>query len=315
MQNNYSKTLCPICNRLISNNNIKKHLKSHDTHLEYQTSLKTRYTLNHEGLNCVYCGKLCKNKNSLVQHEIRCKNNPDKKNCEQRIVYCKYCNKQFTSPLIAGSHEFICIYNPKSADNIQLKMNNWRMSYNANALKGLHIVVQYKHSDALKKQIGLNTSKSLKKAYALGLIKPSDNVGRGKLSYLHIGDNVYVCRSTYEFIYALHLHYIQHKQFTMEQIRLPAIRHNEFSNTLICDFYIKEDNLIVEIKGYKTSKDTIIKDTFENAGYNFCELFEEDINTCKTDLKQIGIDIDLLLKTIKQFADNKTYYHHYIDQN
>lgn len=29
-------------------------------------------------LNCRYCNKLCKNKNSLVQHEIRCKENPDR---------------------------------------------------------------------------------------------------------------------------------------------------------------------------------------------------------------------------------------------
>ena len=31
---------------------------------------------------CKYCGKVCKNKNSLVQHEIRCKENPN------RIVNC-----------------------------------------------------------------------------------------------------------------------------------------------------------------------------------------------------------------------------------
>ena len=28
--------------------------------------------------NCKFCGKECKNKNSLAQHEIRCKDNPDK---------------------------------------------------------------------------------------------------------------------------------------------------------------------------------------------------------------------------------------------
>ena len=27
---------------------------------------------------CKYCGKICKNKNSLAQHEIRCKENPNK---------------------------------------------------------------------------------------------------------------------------------------------------------------------------------------------------------------------------------------------
>lgn len=27
---------------------------------------------------CRYCGKVCKNKNSLAQHEIRCKENPNR---------------------------------------------------------------------------------------------------------------------------------------------------------------------------------------------------------------------------------------------
>lgn len=31
---------------------------------------------------CKYCLKVCKNKNSLVQHEIRCKENPNKINLE-----------------------------------------------------------------------------------------------------------------------------------------------------------------------------------------------------------------------------------------
>ena len=29
-------------------------------------------------IRCKYCGKECKNKNSLAQHEIRCKLNPNK---------------------------------------------------------------------------------------------------------------------------------------------------------------------------------------------------------------------------------------------
>lgn len=39
-------------------------------------------------LHCKYCGRICKNKNSLVQHEIRCKQNPDR-------IIC-YGNKQQT---------------------------------------------------------------------------------------------------------------------------------------------------------------------------------------------------------------------------
>lgn len=29
-------------------------------------------------MDCKYCNKSCKNKNSLAQHEIRCKENPNK---------------------------------------------------------------------------------------------------------------------------------------------------------------------------------------------------------------------------------------------
>lgn len=32
-------------------------------------------------MNCQYCGKECKNKNSLRQHEVRCKQNPDHIEC------------------------------------------------------------------------------------------------------------------------------------------------------------------------------------------------------------------------------------------
>ena len=31
-------------------------------------------------MNCEFCGKLCKHKNSLAQHELRCKENPNRKN-------------------------------------------------------------------------------------------------------------------------------------------------------------------------------------------------------------------------------------------
>ena len=71
-------TICTICGKEISNCNLAKHLKSHKTHPEYQRSLLIRQAVDHDGLNCKYCGKECRNKNSLAQHECRCKNNPNK---------------------------------------------------------------------------------------------------------------------------------------------------------------------------------------------------------------------------------------------
>ena len=60
---------CPICARQIANNSYNKHIAAHDKPSRYLRPL------DHDGLNCKYCGKLCKNRNSLAQHEIRCKAN------------------------------------------------------------------------------------------------------------------------------------------------------------------------------------------------------------------------------------------------
>ena len=71
-----SYSICPLCNKEISNSNIKKHLTSHEKHPEYHKQPK--YSVKHDGLNCQYCGKECKNANSLCNHERLCSKNPSK---------------------------------------------------------------------------------------------------------------------------------------------------------------------------------------------------------------------------------------------
>lgn len=70
-----NKVTCPICGKEITTNNINKHINSHNNNPNY---FKESYSLSHDGLNCIYCGKECKSRNSLCQHEIRCKLNPNK---------------------------------------------------------------------------------------------------------------------------------------------------------------------------------------------------------------------------------------------
>ena len=62
-------SICPICSRQIANNSYNKHVAAHEKPQRYLRSV------DHDGLNCKYCGRLCKNRNSLAQHEIRCKAN------------------------------------------------------------------------------------------------------------------------------------------------------------------------------------------------------------------------------------------------
>lgn len=69
------KVTCDLCGQVISKSNYKAHIRRHEQHPE---TFKLVYKPTHEGLACCFCGKTCKNSNSLVQHELRCKNNPEK---------------------------------------------------------------------------------------------------------------------------------------------------------------------------------------------------------------------------------------------
>ena len=75
---NMKTTICPVCGKEISNCNYERHLISHKNNPKYHNKLQTRQSIDHDDLYCKYCGKLCKNKNSLAQHECRCDKNPNK---------------------------------------------------------------------------------------------------------------------------------------------------------------------------------------------------------------------------------------------
>ena len=82
MRENYPNTVCHICGEVIANNVIKRHLNSHSTGT--YDKIRNYRKVGFEGLTCIYCGRECKNRNSLVQHAIRCKNNPDRNAVKSR---------------------------------------------------------------------------------------------------------------------------------------------------------------------------------------------------------------------------------------
>lgn len=144
---NFNKVKCSMCGELISTANIKKHIKSHEVGT-YEKNRKQRYKLDHDDLFCKFCNKECKNKNSLIQHEIRCNENPNNLNNDGNVValrryglehhatrgksysdfekwktdqslVCQYCGRSQTQDLRPFSslyglkrHEISCRYNP-----------------------------------------------------------------------------------------------------------------------------------------------------------------------------------------------------------
>ena len=68
-----NKKACEICGQLISLSNMSKHLVRHE---HESICLSAKYTITHDSLICQFCGKECKNRNSLRNHERLCKLNP-----------------------------------------------------------------------------------------------------------------------------------------------------------------------------------------------------------------------------------------------
>lgn len=72
-----TKIRCEYCGREISKSNYSKHIRSHENG-NYEKYLNMCH-VDHDDLFCKFCNKEYKNKKSLSQHEIRCKNNPNRK--------------------------------------------------------------------------------------------------------------------------------------------------------------------------------------------------------------------------------------------
>ena len=68
------KIICEFCGREISKSNYTKHIRSH----EKGNVKENVYHLDHNDLFCKFCKKELSNKNALLQHEIRCSQNPNK---------------------------------------------------------------------------------------------------------------------------------------------------------------------------------------------------------------------------------------------
>lgn len=247
-------------------------------------------------LNCKYCGKECHNLNSLRQHEIRCKSNPERKAFNSLANYSHNNFKGQTKE----TNEVIA----KQAAKLKQLYDDGILTSPSKGKPGTFL--GRKHSEESKRLIGEHVSKSRKEGYACGRIIPAEGVGRGKYSYILTPTHKYMLRSTYEFIFALYLIHIEKVTFEMEAIKVPAIRLNSYAETFLSDFSV--GNTVVEIKGIPSGKDYYIRESFEAAGYDFVELFEDSINNLKLKLIEANIDIDGLLKQVVEGHNSKEYF-------
>lgn len=248
-------------------------------------------------LICRYCSRLCKSKNSLAQHELRCSQNPDRRDFHNLSDYIRNNRK--------GKTKDTC---PEIAQQVSTMAARYANGY-VSPLIGRKIANPHSHSAETRAKIGKRVSETLKARYASGKIKPARGVGRGKYSYIIHGNMKYMFRSTYEFVFALHL-IVEHIQFEVEAIRVPAVTPNRYASTFISDFSI--GNRVIEIKGIPSGKDKHEKAAFEAAGYIFEELYEADIKAISEDLISKGYDIPDLVEKITAGHNSKCYFEYKI---
>lgn len=188
-------------------------------------------------LYCEYCNKQCKNRNSLVQHQIRCKNNPARIKCGNPNNLVNY-----TTKLKSGS---ISIW------------NKGKTKYSSNSIQhavdSLQKTIRLKHANGEKYSTGKaktnekeqerrqKISNTMKKNCNAGGIRL--NSGKGKKGWYK---GIY-CRSTYELVYVIYN--IDHNIEFAPCKRIYLYEYNNEQHKYYPDFELA-DGTIIEIKGY-----------------------------------------------------------------
>lgn len=225
------RKICNICGREISCSNYNRHLKSHETSPEYHRKVLNRVSLTHDDLVCQYCKKECKNKNSLIQHEIRCKENPNRlKNiCKGNKISHVAWNKGLTS---------------KSDSRILKGIE----TYKTNHSLGLHLDTHgdnniVRKNPSIREKIRITAINNIKS----GRVTPICH-SKAKHGY-YMG--IY-CDSLWELCYIIYakdngINIVRNKKsFTYI--------YNNQEHLYFPDFYNLDTNTYIEIKGYKDKK-------------------------------------------------------------
>lgn len=181
-------------------------------------------------LNCKYCGKACKNKNSLTQHEIRCKLNPNKIDT----------SKSFNN----GNRP---AWNKGLNKNTDIRIKKISNSYITNHKLGLHKDTTGKNNSSSNQKVKDKISNS-----CLNLSKNGKwHVSLAKNYLYNYNGNILHCK--WEVYYAKYLD-DNNIKWIRNKKRFIYYYQNK-KHYYIPDFYLPDTNEYIEIKGYKTDKD------------------------------------------------------------
>lgn len=175
---------------------------------------------------CRFCKKECKNRNSEAQHEIRCKENPNR----------KQTTKIFGKRSTPGENQYtkakrLGLPKPKISDETSKKIS----------------LANKNRSKELTQSIGRKASKTINEK-----VKNGDwHVSLAKnMHYNYQGNDLH---GTWELRLAMYM-----DDNKIKWIRCEDVFEYEYNGSIqnyTPDFYLYEKDLYIEVKGYMTEKD------------------------------------------------------------
>lgn len=255
-----SPKICPICGCIIPYK--KRHQKTCSPEcgntLRSESAKKTRSFDNIECI-CKYCGKICKNNNSLRNHERLCKSNPNR----QIILYnnLENYNKNYNKTINKRIYKKRVAWNKGLTKETDSRVLKYSESYKKSIETGKYIPKRIKHTEEYKEK--------------LRQLQKETNYGhKHYVKKKHISWNGYefVTKSSYELDYANTLDN-QKINYEYETLRIKYYdTYLETERTAIPDFYLPDRNTIVEIKSTYTLNIQNMKDKvkkYRELGYDF----------------------------------------------
>lgn len=187
---------------------------------------------------CKYCGKECKNKNSLAQHEIRCKENPNKIQLPESnfIKYNKDIKSGKRTKLYSNQYikaELLGLPKPEVSAEIRMKCGNGGKNQIWDAER------RCRHSESMKKAV-----KDHPMSYSCNFV----NGRTPRLEY-----NGVILNGSWELMVAKYLDFNNIK-WERPSIPFEYIWENK-THLYYPDFYLPEYDIYLEVKGYERERD------------------------------------------------------------
>ena len=246
-----TKVKCSKCGCEISKSNISRHEQS------CQGELKVSYALTHDGLECQFCGKVCKNRNSLCNHERLCASNPNR---QYGIGFTAYNEARK-----AGE---VCSWNAGLTAETDERIRIWaeKLSNRYSTGELIGSFVGRHHTDSAKQKL---RKIAIENGLGVDLVQGGYRYSkRGKYKGI-------ICDSIYELVFLIYC--LDHN--------ISIKRNSDYFNYVFegktrryyPDFYLPETATYIELKGYKDARVDIKLQSVLNSGNKIDILYKQDL--------------------------------------